>query len=150
WDRGVVNDTWEKSPEMKSQEMFHYFPAKLPVEAPKKDKKLPKLPTDPKAIDLDPTLTPEQKIIAKYGNPDEKPTITPVENAPKPFKGMLEALNAGDDKLAYRFAKQYMRLTHQLSQLGGRVGSLTNAAKIAEGLDNDTTGSARTGSSVTD
>lgn len=149
WDADDMSDPWKPVPAMQPKAEIQYFvPAKAVVkEEPKVEVKRP---TDPKAIDADPNMTDEEKILAKYGNPDDKPAITPIDSAPKPFKGMIEAINAGDEKLAYRFAKQYVRMTHQLAQIGGHVGSLVNVAKLGEGVENDDTGTLRARSSVSD
>ena len=49
-------------------------------------------------------LTASEKIIAKYGDPNEDVTYYPEEKAPTPFKGIMAALQAGDEELAYKYA----------------------------------------------
>ena len=77
-------------------------------------------------------LTESQKIIAKYGDPSEDLTYYPEEKAPKPFKGIMAALQAGDEELAFKYAKQYINYTAKEADL---VGKTITFQKLAlEGL----------------
>ncbi|MGI6679977.1 MAG: hypothetical protein ACOX3T_00545 [Bdellovibrionota bacterium] len=66
-------------------------------------------------------LTPSGKILAKYGNPEEDLTYYPENNAPAPFKGIMAALQIGDEDLAFRYAKQYINYTAKESDLVGKT-----------------------------
>ena len=66
-------------------------------------------------------LTASEKIIAKYGDPNEDVTYYPEEKAPTPFKGIMAALQAGDEELAYKYAKQYINYTAKESDLVGKT-----------------------------
>ena len=64
-----------------------------------------------------------QGILAKFGNPEEEPAIIPEEKAPDSYKGLMAALEAGDDELAYRYARQYVRYQRNLDE---RVKKITD------------------------
>ena len=66
-------------------------------------------------------MTESQKIVAKYGDPNEDLTYYPEEKAPKPFKGIMAALQAGDEELAFKYAKQYINYTAKESDLVGKT-----------------------------
>ncbi len=53
----------------------------------------------------------EEEILARFGNPEEQAPIKAIDNAHPAFKGMMAAINIGNDKLAYRYAKQWQDYT---------------------------------------
>ena len=57
-----------------------------------------------------------------------------VENAPKPFKAMLRALEAGHDDLAFQYARQYVRYIGHVQSQNARLMSMTGKALEREGM----------------
>lgn len=75
-----------------------------------------------------------EDVVEKFGNPDQEPRIEAEKSAPDSYKGLLAALEMGDDELAYRYARQYVRYQRNLNE---RVKKLTELSQIAlekEGL----------------
>lgn len=54
-------------------------------------------------------LSPTEKILAQYGDPSADPPVTAQKDAPAPFQAMLDSLAVNDEKLAYQYAKQFVR-----------------------------------------
>lgn len=79
-------------------------------------------------------LTEREKIFAEFGDPETDPTINVVDNAPKPFKAMMRALDFGDDELAFDYARQYVRYLDRHKERVSRVTSLVGHAGEAEGV----------------
>ncbi len=75
-----------------------------------------------------------ESIIAQYGDPKENFPVSPVESAPKPFKGMITAWNAGQPELAYHYARQYARYTRDLKDNNFTMTGLIGKAMEAEGM----------------
>lgn len=69
-----------------------------------------------------------QDIVKKFGNPDQEPRVTAEENSPDSYKGLLAALEVGDDALAYKYARQYVRYQRNLQE---RIKKLTELSQIA-------------------
>lgn len=86
-----------------------------------------KIPEQSTSNSSNPPGSPEE-ILARFGNPDQEPRIKPEQNAPDSYKGLLAALEVGDDALAYRYARQYVRYQRNLSE---RVKKLTELSQIA-------------------
>lgn len=72
------------------------------------------------------SITPED-LIAKYGDPDKKFPILAQPNAPAPFKGMMAALEIGDQELARRYARQYAEYMKGLSKRTDEVANLVQS-----------------------
>jgi hypothetical protein len=77
--------------------------------------------------------SPDQ-LLAFYGNPNEESPLTPDEKAPIPFKGMMAAMDSGNDKLAYQYARQYVRYMRNMSDRVGRTVQLQELAVEREGI----------------
>jgi len=65
-----------------------------------------------------------ERLTKKYGDPNSPPALRVQDSAPIPFKGMMEALEAGDDALAYDYAQQYTKLIKKLQRTNKRVISM--------------------------
>ncbi len=63
----------------------------------------------------------KEKILSEHGDPKIDPPVNVVENAPKPFKAMMAALEAGEDQLAFSYARQYVRYLKRLQDRTGKV-----------------------------
>lgn len=75
-----------------------------------------------------------QKILTEYGDPSTDAPVAPVENAPKPFKAMLAALNAGERELAFQYARQYARYTRDLKDKNTYMTGLIGKGMEVEGV----------------
>ena len=73
-------------------------------------------------------LSPRQEIIQRNGDPSERQPLRVQEDAPPPFRGMVEALDVGDDKLAYAYAKQWMRYMNRYREMLDQVNGWVAAA----------------------
>lgn len=83
---------------------------------------------------FDPENTSPEDITAEFGDPEEKLPMLAVENAPKPFKAMLRALEAGHDDLAFQYARQYVRYIGHVQSQNARLMSMTGKALEREGM----------------
>ena len=101
-------------------------PAKLSAQSPKDA-----TPQVVVAATEDPV---EAELLAKYGDPDKDAPIQGVESAPTPFKGLMAALEAKRDDIAFRYARQYVRHLENLRARTNRVMGLTNLAMEKEGM----------------
>lgn len=73
-------------------------------------------------------------ILEKYGDPTKDVPVKAQSNAPAPFAAMLEAVNTGDDKLAFQYARQYVRYMRDLKQTTRHAYALQVLAMEQEGL----------------
>ena len=76
----------------------------------------------------------QNKLFEQYGDPAIDPPINVVENAPKPFKAMMAAMEAGDDDTAFKYAKQYVRYLRNLNERTTKVMGFTKYAMQSEGM----------------
>ena len=82
-------------------------------------------------------LAPKDRLLSKYGDPSKDVPVLAVENAPAPFKAMMESLQEGQDDLAFQFAKQYVRHLKNVQDKNTRVLSLVGFAQKREGMIED-------------
>jgi hypothetical protein len=73
-------------------------------------------------------------IIDQFGDPNEDEEIKPIDNAPKPFKGMMAALNSGQDELAFQYAKKYVRYLKTLQDRNQEITGYVGKAMVREGM----------------
>ncbi len=97
---------------------------KAPGEVSKSDEALNKLP-------------PKERLLAKYGDPAKNTPVLAIENAPAPFKAMMESLQEGQDELAFQYAKQYVRYLGNVQDRTTRVQSLVGFAQKRENMIED-------------
>ncbi len=69
-----------------------------------------------------------EEVVQRFGDPEQEPRVRPESNAPDSYKGLIAALEVGDDALAYRYARQYVRYQRNLNE---RVKKLTELSQIA-------------------
>lgn len=74
------------------------------------------------------------ELISKYGDPDRDANIPVVDNAPVPFKAMMESLDKKEDALALRYARQYARHLRNLKDRSNRVVGLVSLGMEQEGM----------------
>ncbi len=75
-----------------------------------------------------------QKLVATYGDPDKDFPVKAQDNAPQPFKAMMDALAAKEDDLAFRYARQWARYQRDVKERTQRVVGLTGLAMEREGM----------------
>lgn len=75
-----------------------------------------------------------QTITERFGDPTVDAPIIAQESAPKPFRGMMAALDAGDDKLAFQYARQYVRYMRDLEQTSKKAVVIQGLAMQKEGM----------------
>lgn len=76
----------------------------------------------------------QDDIVATFGDPEKDAALTPVENAPTPFRAMMAAMDAGQEDLAYRYARQYVRHIRNLQNRTRSVNEFTSLALEREGV----------------
>ena len=86
------------------------------------------------ALEADDTASLRERLSKKYGDPTEDPKIRIQADAPPPMKGMLEALDAGDEGLAYDYAQQYIKSLQRYQKVYGDVVSMTSAVMKSNNL----------------
>ena len=116
----VASDTFAQSEFdfFEKDEAITIFKAKVSRnQAPKQNSKISissPQPNDALDNSIPKSLTASEQIISKYGQPDKQIAVLAQDNAPAPYKAMMEALSIGDEKLAYGYAKQYVNYMQQL------------------------------------
>lgn len=92
------------------------------------------------ANQIDPNLPVDQnfpernKILSKYGSPDEPTQIKPQKDSPEPYKAFTEALASGDEELAYAYARKFVRYQRDLQEMQGKMVEIQGKAMLKEGL----------------
>jgi hypothetical protein len=75
-----------------------------------------------------------EQLLAYYGSPSDETPLTPDEKAPIPFKAMMAAMDSGNDKLAYQYARQYIRYMRNMSDRVGKTVQMQELAVEREGI----------------
>lgn len=79
--------------------------------------------------------TDKDGIVAKYGDPADDKKIVPRGDAPPEFMGMAAAINAGDEQLAFDYARAYARRMKRLQDFVDRAAEYNSLAMEAEGFE---------------
>lgn len=61
-------------------------------------------------------LSLSDKLAAKYGGPNDRPSLRPDKNAPDSYKAVADALEAGDEKTAYEYARRYVEQKNDIME----------------------------------
>jgi hypothetical protein len=77
--------------------------------------------------------TDKESILKTYGDPSKPYPVAATNDAPAPFKGLMAALNAGDDELAFKYALQYAKYQDEVRQQSNRAVAFLGQAKRKEG-----------------
>lgn len=82
----------------------------------------------------DPRAAPKDKadVIDRFGDPDERMAVMAQGDAPKPFQGLQAALELGDEELALKYARKYVRYMHDIQARGKEVSTYLRKANVAE------------------
>ncbi|MEZ4754294.1 MAG: hypothetical protein R3A13_08295 [Bdellovibrionota bacterium] len=111
---------------LKPADNFQHFKQAVKKESPAIIDNESKLPAT--------VMTPADELIAQYGNPADNHPVLAKEDAPKPFQAMMAAMQKGEDKLAYDYAKQYVRYIQDLNRSNMRAVGLSRLAMVREGV----------------
>ena len=80
----------------------------------------------------EPQISPRDRIAREFGGPEEEDKILGDEKAPKAFRGMMHAIEAGDKELAFDYARRY---TRYINKLKDRTLLVTNLAGLGAEID---------------
>lgn len=84
--------------------------------------------------ELDEATRRRREIVSEYGDPRERQELRVQEDAPPPFQGMIKAIDAGDEELAYQYALQYTRYTNDFKGMLETVVGTQSLAQEELGL----------------
>ena len=142
FNQGAANTVFSKEPEKSEAPQVGFYQERKEKTA--EDSKLqpaslkanqPPAAKDPKALPpFDTRKASPDQLVSFYGNPEEDAALTPDEKAPVPFKAMMAAMDSGNDKLAYGYARQYIRYMQNMSERVGRTVQFQELAVEREGL----------------
>lgn len=83
-------------------------------------------------------LASAEDVRKKFGDPEKEPEVLAQKDSPKPFQGMMAALQVGDEKLAQQYARQYARYMKTTQERVSRTTNLTGLAMATDGrVDKD-------------
>lgn len=80
------------------------------------------------------SLTKSEDIVKQFGDPNVEAPVLAKDDAPLPFQGMMAALDAGDDKLAFQYAKKYVRYVRNLQNRTKEATIYQKLAMQEEGI----------------
>lgn len=83
------------------------------------------------------SLPPEntrEGMVARFGDPAQDAPVLAKPDAPKPFQGLMAALEYGDTDLARKYARQYVRYVRNIQERSTRAMSMQGAAMSQEGM----------------
>ncbi len=146
FNKGSARTVFSNPAGEEARASIQYFPSKKPIEAeeelapetaPEAQPAKLSQPAQEAKTEQKAAKTKEEKreeLVKNYGAPDEEAPVQAQENAPKPFRAMMAALETGDDELAYKYARQYVRYMGRLQQRSTRVVGLMGTAMEREGM----------------
>lgn len=91
----------------------------------------------PGSTEKEPTkaeLQSPEGILKAFGSPTEDDKILALEHAPDSFKGMMAALQIGDQELAWQYARRYARRMRELKDRNMTTVGLIGKAMVREGM----------------
>lgn len=112
FEKGSATSIFDPPATLNEAPQIHILNAHLPQREEEAEE--PETPEEEKPAEKEKSL--REKLAEQYGDPDAEPVISAQAEAPKPFKGLMEALQAGDDQLAYKYARQYARYQNNLQE----------------------------------
>lgn len=141
-----VRDIFAPQPELLDANGFEYFPPQNqpepeedefvaePTPPPPAAQPVAKTPNEEKLEQLA-KISTRDDVVAKFGDPaQDTPVLPKNEDAPMPMRGMLAAMQIGDDEMAFQYARQYVRYMKDLQISNTKTLSLVNLAARREGL----------------
>lgn len=88
---------------------------------------------DPQAVQDNSPEAQRDRIVREFGNPEEEVPILGDEKAPKPFRGMMHALESGDKELAFKYARTYVRYMNKVKERSSLAAQLAGLGAEIEG-----------------
>ncbi len=79
-----------------------------------------------------PKLESANDILKAFGAPTEDDKILALDNAPDSFKGMMAALQIGDENLAYQYARRYARRVREFKNR-----TMVGLGMIGKGMESE-------------
>lgn len=92
------------------------------------------LAAEKSAQDPEAQLDTPEDILKAFGDPKENDKILALDNAPDSFKGMMAALQIGNEELAFDYARRYARRMRDLKARSVVGLGLIGNAMQAEGM----------------
>ncbi len=74
-------------------------------------------------------------LFSEYGDPRERAPIKAIDSAPRPFKGLMAALESGREDIAALYARQYVNHIDNLQIRSNQIYSLANDARKMSNLE---------------
>jgi hypothetical protein len=74
-----------------------------------------------------------ERLMKKYGDPEKDVPVLAKDDAPTPMKAMMEAFEANDEELAYKYARQLVRFNRETVDRAVKVVELSQYAKSEQG-----------------
>jgi hypothetical protein len=74
-----------------------------------------------------------ERIEKEFGKPEDEDPLYGEKKAPKPFKAMMHALEAGDKELAFQYARRYIRYLNKVSDRSALVADIAGLGAEIEG-----------------
>lgn len=88
---------------------------------------------DPQAQQDDSPEAQKERIVREFGSPDDEIPILGDEKAPKPFRGMMHALESGNKELAFQYARSYVRYMNKVKERSSLAAQLAGLGAEIEG-----------------
>ena len=136
---GSVQDIFGKNVEEVGQSELEYFVPIKPTMTPEPepDVEQPVGKKDKKSEEIDPKKTKYSSVedLKKaFGDGADDPPVLPQGEAPQPFVAMMQAMELGDEDLAFQYAKQYVRYRERQKKAMKMIMALQGLAMEREGL----------------
>lgn len=139
-----IQNVFSERPDLGSAPELKYFPEPKKVyEFPEEEEQEQPAETPNKSEATDPKSLAEQRkplrnkedIIEVYGDPSESQPVLAQADAPAPFQAMMHAMNLGDQKLAFAYARKYVRYIRDLRNNNRDVVGLIAKSYEREGVE---------------
>jgi hypothetical protein len=132
FDKGSARSIFSPAVTLKAAPPLHMLRAD---EAEPQEAETPPAPGTPPTTTAQATPLPlKERLAQTYGNPEEEAPIYAHESAPRPFKALMEAMQAGDEELAYKYARQHVRYLRNMKERVMRVTNMNRYAMQQEGI----------------
>lgn len=136
FQKGAARTVFAEPTEKQSASNIEFFPRKI-VNPPEQEEAAVQeasaefAPTHNSTGRSAPT---REGLIEQFGDPTNDFPVKAQESAPKPFQGMMAALEAGDDELAFKYARQHVRYMGRLKERTTRAVGMMGIAMEGEGM----------------
>lgn len=79
------------------------------------------------------------ELFSEYGDPRERAPVRAIDSAPRPFKGLMAALESGREDIAALYARQFVNHLGSLEERSNQILHLTDDARKLNHLEALTT-----------